>query len=179
MVVLMWWLLIRQIRTICRGPQKIIQNRGIVHHCWRKIVPWHQFRTYPWRLGRLQGRKWDSIVTSLLNSTDELQFGKEKIGLNSRCFTRLNGYKFWLSMWLSRDQSNSLCISLACYKLSDVIQASFKHDDDANFVFGTEQLLYLNSTWPTDGGIIATFGNHRISLAPPRFVSGASFTVSS
>ena len=88
---------------------------------------------------------------------------------------------FWvvyLTFMLSRDVSDALCLSLACYSCTDV-QALLGRTPDASTYPHIDELVACGSTWPDVAGAVSVNvrykeGRNTFPLSPPYFVSPIS-----
>lgn len=87
-------------------------------------------------------------------------------------------HKRLISLWKEESRSkqisaSGLCLSLTCHKYSDILRSEMDHKNEC--IAGWEKVSSLKPTWPMDGGVFATIGQHQISLAPPISMSSEGF----
>ena len=61
---------------------------------------------------------------------------------------------------------SSLCLSLTCFSIDDVVDSDLDLSEDQNKP-DVAPLLRLRSVWPTNYRLRATMGERNICLAPP------------
>ncbi|KAI5119645.1 hypothetical protein M0805_009006 [Coniferiporia weirii] len=84
-----------------------------------------------------------------------------------------------LSLWKTRgqhkrDTTNSICLSLACYRQDDAVEAGFETSGN-NGETDMSTLIKLTSSWPINSRLSADIGKSRLFLAPPLLVTGEGF----